>query len=77
MKTLRELHQAVKKEAKAIPEAKIAAVLAAINGKGVQSFYDLIAGRKELSPPEKEAIAKIYNAPVNEIDWKERKSAIA
>lgn len=73
--TLKDVHTAIKN----IPTAKRLAVLECLGSESDQTFYDLLSGRRKLSPAEKEAIAKVYDKKAAEIDWQdtETEKAIA
>lgn len=72
-KTLKELHEDLKNIAIQHRDA----VLQALELKSTVSFYDIIEGRKKLSPPEKKVIAEIYDTKESEIDWLDADKVIA
>ncbi|MEO5681429.1 MAG: hypothetical protein ABIQ88_02245 [Chitinophagaceae bacterium] len=44
-------------------------VLAALNLKAVQSFYDILNGVRSLNDAEKKAVAEIFEMSVDDILW--------
>lgn len=75
-RTLKQLHKALVEQSRAIPQSKIAAVIALLDSSSPQTFYDVSSGRRKLNPAEKEAIAKLYNVTVDAIDWKDKEKLI-
>lgn len=64
-KTFKQVHAEIKN----LPTEKRNKVLEILGASSDQTFYDLMQGRKKLSPAEKIAIAAIYEKNADEINW--------
>lgn len=76
-KTLKQIHAEITRPYISLAAQKRMDVLKAMGAKGIQTWYDLTAGRKKLTDLEKGVIAGIYGMMPEQINWLDEEKPIA